>query len=197
MGASEETPPTLAEAVRLIRLVLGWSQAKFGAALGLDQSTISQYEIGRAVPSVEVLMKINTLTKKEKIAVRDTIFKQIEDRIGRGAVGDFWDDALGQYDNEPATPPESKWSSGKQQESLFSEELRSYYVADKLAFEISQDLVRLLRLYRQHHNQRRASAAFRKAADFIEVELSHASVAAVGAPAPKRRAKRKNLAINH
>lgn len=50
-----------ADYCRPLRKSIGWSQAKLGNALGLDQSTISDWETGKSEPRGPALILFNRL----------------------------------------------------------------------------------------------------------------------------------------
>lgn len=60
-------PKALAKIVRSLRKTLGWSQSKLAETLGIDQTTVSQYELGRAAPSTEVLIKLSALAPNKEL----------------------------------------------------------------------------------------------------------------------------------
>ncbi len=50
--------PHFGEKLKNLRLERGLSQTETGALLGVDRSTISQYELGGRLPSYDILIKI-------------------------------------------------------------------------------------------------------------------------------------------
>ena len=47
-----------ADNLRVLRLEKGFTQAKLAEIVGLDQSTVSDYEAGRSEPIISVAMKL-------------------------------------------------------------------------------------------------------------------------------------------
>ncbi|HZL27539.1 MAG TPA: helix-turn-helix transcriptional regulator [Acidobacteriaceae bacterium] len=84
---SPDESASLTQTIRLLRKTLGWSQAKLAGTIGIDQTTVSQYEIGRAVPPTEVLIKMSALAPNK--GIREAIGRQLGHRFNG-----FWEETF-------------------------------------------------------------------------------------------------------
>lgn len=63
-----------------IRTRLNLSQAELGTRLELNQTTISQYETGRAKPSAQQLVKLISLANSN--SEREPLLRELQERYG-------------------------------------------------------------------------------------------------------------------
>lgn len=57
------------EKIKLIREHLKLSQVELGKVLGLDQRSISNYEVGRRKPSFAILVHLSDIVQKNNIPI--------------------------------------------------------------------------------------------------------------------------------
>lgn len=68
------------EVIKKIREKTGMTQAEFSENIGCKQNTLSQYENGKADPSIKIGLAIITLAKKYKIKITlEDIFREESD----------------------------------------------------------------------------------------------------------------------
>jgi hypothetical protein len=130
---------------------------------------VSQYEIGKTVPSTEILLKMSALASislPENDELQTAIVCSIARRIG---VYDSqaWEAHL--KDGTIRVLP--RWSGLLNVQTEFIEEVKAFLTENPLTFEVPSHLVRILRLYRENHRAPGVVNIFRRAADYIEVEL--------------------------
>lgn len=68
------------DVIRAIRRRLGMNQTTFAKQFGVDQTTVSQYETGKAKPSAQQLIKILSLAENESESA--PILKSLEEEYG-------------------------------------------------------------------------------------------------------------------
>jgi transcriptional regulator with XRE-family HTH domain len=177
------------EAMTTVRRRLGLTQTGLANHLGVKQNTISQYEAGKASPSIDVLIKLHQLVNNDKeaadkvqelIAARMIISGEQLDSIMNAAGEKFRQALVAQM--ERLSPAD--WQAIRQAavtgwpapgDSLRSEADRFLDEARRIAdskLEVSQVLTSIVRLYRQHGQSAEIRALFRKALDYLEVEIS-------------------------
>jgi transcriptional regulator with XRE-family HTH domain len=162
-------PKAVADIVRSLRRDLDISQAKLAEILRVNQAAVSQYEVGKILPSTEVLLKMSALASislPENHELQTVIISAIARRIGV-YDGGGWEVFLkkGKIRVIP------KWSGLLNVQTEFLEEVKAFLAENPLTFEVPSHLVRILRLYRENHRDPGIVNVLRRAADYIEVEL--------------------------
>lgn len=170
MGKTAD-PGDLPQIVRTLRDRLRDTQAEFAEFLGVAQTTVSQYEKGRSIPSTEVLVKMMFLSSWADL--REAIIQHIQQRFGT-QNDDDWEERF---------------------KAFYRMRNRSSAPVVPL-FDVSADVARIFQLYRKHRARPESDDVFRKAADYIEVQLGDAGLRAGKQPQAKgsRRTRKAEIA---
>ncbi|HYW47254.1 MAG TPA: helix-turn-helix transcriptional regulator [Bryobacteraceae bacterium] len=142
-----------------VRQRLKMTQEEMAERLRIKRNTISQYETGRAAPSLEVLIRLGDLAMAPSVTdLRIAIHEQVRSRISALTETER-DDVLPVIINEPGP---------------FSELLQRV-IAELRNVPVAPGLIKILQLCRKTNNDVDLWPAFTKAADYIEVELERRS----------------------
>ena len=161
------------ELLKQARSRLGLTQAEMAGHLRVKQNTISQYEAGKAEPSIEVLMRASRLVEHHA-DLHQAIAQRIASRV-RALTAEETDSLpiIISDDDQPF------------------DYLVGRIIAELKNAQSAPGVVKILQLYRRTQNSLDMWPVFTKAAGYIEVEIARRTQPADSASDQPRSGKRR------